>query len=49
MSDNILQYAIIGLIVLAAFGYLVRQFIPSRRRKKGCCGCGGSDETRKCS
>ncbi len=37
-----LQYILIALIFLAAIAYMVRKFMPSKRKSGGCnkgCGC----------
>lgn len=46
MDSEIIQYVIVGVVLVLAAWYLLRLLRPSARRKKGCCGgCGRSDDT----
>ena len=39
-----LQYSIVGLILLFAFGWIIYKLMKVSKRKTGpCCGCGMSD------
>ncbi len=41
-----IQYIVIGLIFVVAMAYLVKKFLPSRKKSGGCakgCGCAMTD------
>ncbi|WDF67235.1 FeoB-associated Cys-rich membrane protein [Sphingobacterium oryzagri] len=54
--DAIIQYIIIGVVFIAAVAYIVKRFLPSKRKGDACgkgCGCAmttaspGPDTNRK--
>ncbi|MFD2595402.1 FeoB-associated Cys-rich membrane protein [Sphingobacterium griseoflavum] len=45
--DLTIQYIIVALVFIAAIGYLLRRFMPSRKKSTGCgkgCGCALSNQ-----
>ena len=47
-ADLIIQYSIVGLILLAALGWILWKLLRKQKNSKGpCCGCALSDSCKK--
>lgn len=46
--DQIIQYSVVGLVLLAAFGWMLwKIFRKSKKVSGGCCGCAIADSCGK--
>lgn len=46
-ADMIIQYSIVGLILLAACLWIVWKLVRKHKSNQGCCGCAISDSCKK--
>lgn len=47
-TDFIIQYSLVGLVLLAAFSWILWKMLGNKKRgSNSCCGCGLADSCKK--